>query len=387
MSLDLRVGVAGLGAVSGQVLPVFGRTPNVQLAGAADIRTEALEKFKLKYSAPVYDSVEAMCRNPNIDAVWICTPNALHAEHTILAANYGKHVIMQKPMAVTLEECDAMTEAARHNNVKLVQGHSKIYNAPIKKMREVVKSGRLGRVIQINTWNYKGWLQRPRIASEVDTSVGGGVVYRQGPHQIDIIRSIGGGMVEKVRAITGRWDPHFDTEGNYTVLLEFDDGTPATMILNCYGFFDITELTWGIGEGGYENIADSTRSRFERPVEPSVKYAMPTHAEQTRARGGNRRQPFFGLTLVSCEGGDIRQSPDGLYVYTKNGREEVPCPKENARGPELAELQKSIEENRQPFPGGSWGKATMEVVLAILQSSREKREVELRHQVPYRDET
>ncbi len=139
MSPDLRVGVAGLGAVSGQVLPVFGRTPNVQLAGAADIRTEALEKFKLKYSAPVYDSVEAMCSNPNVDAVWICTPNALHAEHTILAANYGKHVIMQKPMAVTLEECDAMTEAARHNNVRLVQGHSKIYNAPIKKMREVVK--------------------------------------------------------------------------------------------------------------------------------------------------------------------------------------------------------------------------------------------------------
>jgi phthalate 4,5-cis-dihydrodiol dehydrogenase len=363
------------------VLPVFEKTPNVQLAGAADVRKEALEEFRAKYDGPAYESVEAMCRNPDIDAVWVCTPNALHAEHTILAANHGKHVIMQKPMAVTLEECDAMIEAAEKNHIKLVQGHSKIYNAPIKKMREIVNSGRLGRLIQINTWNYKGWLQVPRLASEVDTAVGGGVVYRQGPHQTDILRCIGGGMVKKVRAITGRWDPWFATEGNYTAFLEFDDGTPATMVLNCYGFFDMIELTWGIGEGG--GIDPPRRARYKGSVEPSVKYSTPTRSEESRKRRGERKQPFFGLTLVSCERGDIRQSPDGLYVYTEHGREEIPCAKEDSRGPELAELQRAVAENRRPFPDGGWGKATMEVVLAVLRSSREKKEVDLHHQVPY----
>jgi phthalate 4,5-cis-dihydrodiol dehydrogenase len=190
-------------------------------------------------------------------------------------------------------------------------------------------------------------------------------------------------MVKKVRAITGRWDPNFDTEGNYTAFLEFEDGTLATMILNCYGFFDMKELTWGIGEGGTVEIVGPVRRRFNGPVEPAVKYSLPLDAEEGHKQIGERRQPFFGLTLVSCERGDIRQSQDGLYIYTEKGREEFLLPREDGRGPELFELQKSINENRQPFPDGLWGRATMEVALAILRSPKERKEIQLHHQVSY----
>lgn len=82
--------------------------------------------------------------------------------------------------------------------------------------------------------------------------------------------------------------------------------------------------------------------------------------------------------------GDIRQSPDGLYLYTNNGREEIPCPPFLDRAGDLLKLyEAATTQNRPVFTDGQWGKATLEVVLAILQSSKERREIALAHQVPF----
>lgn len=82
--------------------------------------------------------------------------------------------------------------------------------------------------------------------------------------------------------------------------------------------------------------------------------------------------------------GDIRQSPDGLYLYTDNGREEIPCPPFLDRaGGDLLKLYEAATQNRPVFTDGQWGKATLEVVLAILQSSKERREIALAYQVPF----
>ena len=104
-------------------------------------------------------------------------------------------------------------------------------------------------------------------------------------------------------------------------------------------------------------------------------------AEQRRCEGA-RHQPFFGLNLVSCERGDIRQSPDGLYVYTEEGREEIPCPPFMDRAGELRRLYDAIIKGQAEMADGRWGKATLEVILAILESSRQCREITLAHQVP-----
>ena len=124
---QLRVGIAGLGVASSQVLPAFGRegSPYV-LAGGADVRPEAREQFAAKYGAPTFDSVEAMCKSPDVNAVWISTPNTLHAEHVVTAARHGKHVICEKPMAVTLAECDKMLRACEANKVKYQIGRAHV---------------------------------------------------------------------------------------------------------------------------------------------------------------------------------------------------------------------------------------------------------------------
>ena len=376
----LRLGIAGLGAAARQILSQVKSVPEVCLTAGADIRPQALAEFEKKYGCKGYSSVQAMCEGGEIDAIWIATPNIYHAEHTIIAAECGIHVIVEKPMAVTLAEAEKMIAAADRNGVRLVQGHSKIYSPAIQKIREVIQSGRLGRVIQINSWNSNDWLQRLRLPDEVDTTLGGGVCFRQGPHQVDIVRYIGGGLVKSVRALTGRADKNFVTEGHYTSFMAFEDGTAATLAFNGYGHFDIAELTWGIGEGGKrlrESDMTAPQARVTGPVDQESKYANPRNSGEGEDRAS---QSFFGLTLVACERGAIRQSPEGLYVYSETGREIVPVEADSGRAAELRELSRALEQNRPAFPDGRWGMASLEVCLAMLESSQKGCEISMQHQ-------
>ena len=96
----LRLGVAGLGVASTLFLPGVEAYPNARIVAAADRRPAALAAFAERYDARTYDSVEALCADPDVDVVWIATPNQFHCEHTILAIKYKKHVVCTKPMAL-----------------------------------------------------------------------------------------------------------------------------------------------------------------------------------------------------------------------------------------------------------------------------------------------
>ena len=384
MEPTLRVGLAGLGSVSRTILYNIQNIENVQLTAVADVRQEPLERARAQFGVETYDSVEAMCESSNVDAVWVCTPNLFHTEHTIIAAEHGKHVICEKPMAISLEQAQEMVDVVDRTGVRYVQGHSKIFDPPVRRMREIVSSGEMGRLIQLNNWTYKPWVSgQPRLDTEVDFRIGGGALYRQGPHQTDVVRGIGGGMVKSVRATVGRHNPDFPmAEGNFSAFLEFEDGAVATMAFNGYGYLDITELTWGIGEGGQMRSGDSPRQHFTGAVESDVKYDWAQRDDHRERMEERTKQPFYGLTVASCERGDIRQSPDGLYLYDHDGRKEIPLPpKGHGRG-ELIEMRNALLEERPTFPDARWGMATLEVILAMRESSDTGREVTLSHQVP-----
>jgi phthalate 4,5-cis-dihydrodiol dehydrogenase len=377
--VTLRVGLAGLGRVSQQIIRGFAGVEGVALAAAADLRAEARERFATAHGLPVFATVEAMCESPEVDAIWVGTPNPLHCAHAVAAAENGKHVICEKPMALSLDECDRIIAATERAGVQILLV-SKIFDPPVRAMREIIASGRLGKVVQINAMMFSDWLQRPRLAEEVDTARGGGIVFRQAPHIVDINRYLAGGMTRSVRAIAGQWDPRFATEGNFAALLAFEGGAVANVSVSGYGYFDSAELTWGIGEGGRQvsrTQLRASRARSTGPLDPGTKYTAPPLA----APPGEQRQPFYGLTIVSCERGVIRQSPDGLMVYNDAGCEQIAVPRATRCAAELIELRDAIAEGRDVFPNGPWGKATAEVVLSILTSSREQRELPLRQQV------
>src|SRR5581483_768637 len=331
MAKELRLGIAGLGVASNAIIPAVVEHTNVELAAGADVRENALAQFRAEYGAKTFASVEAMCASGDVDAVYVCTPNRFHCENVISAAEHGKHVIVEKPMALTLDECERMNAAAEKNGVLLLCGHSKAFDVPIRKMREIVVGGELGKLGMINTWNYNEFMFRPRMPQELDPAQGGNVVYNQGPHQVDIVRLIGGGMVRSVRAMTGVWDASRRAEGAWAAYVEFEDGTPATLVYNGYAHFDTCEFTAWIGEGGQRrhpdtnlraraairSAADETALKESRRYGGSGEWARQAHGESGERDHGQRT---FGLTIVSCAHGDVRQSPEGLFVYADDAK-------------------------------------------------------------------
>jgi len=394
----LGVGIAGLGVGGSQVIPGLAKMPEVRLAAAADLRTGALQAFQTQYGGHVYTSVEDLCNDPDVDVVWVATPNNRHCQHIVMAAERGKHVVCEKPMALSMAEAERMVETAERNNVKMVCGHTYSLHPTIQAMKRVVRSGELGHLYAVHCWLYTDWLLKPRMPEEIDVTLGGGVVYRHGPHLIDTIRVLGGGMVRSVRAAVGQWLPERPAPGNYSAFLEFEDGASATIAYSGYGYFYTSELTWGFGSRLYSDeqaVAVRKGLRAGSVNVEAEKEAMRFGAQSGEPPRGNSSadgsplppdRSWFGITLASCERGDVRQSPEGLYVYGDDGRREVPVARGRSTGnAELRELYDAVVEGKPISHDGHWGMATLEVCLAIMQSGRERREVLLSHQCPARD--
>src|SRR5215470_8015286 len=243
---QLKLGIVGIGVGASEILPAMEQMPEFKLVAAADINPRVLETFRQRYGAKTYDSIEKMCADPDVEAVWVSTPNKFHAPHTIIAANAGKHVVVEKPMAISLKEAEQMIEASLKNKIKLLCGHTQSFGPHIRTMRRIICSGELGRLCAMHVWAYTEWMLRPRTAEELDINQGGGIPYRQGPHQIDTLRLLGGGLVRSVRGSTGQWFKGRPIPGYYSAFLEFENGVPATLMHNGYGYFLASELVpWG----------------------------------------------------------------------------------------------------------------------------------------------
>jgi phthalate 4,5-cis-dihydrodiol dehydrogenase len=372
-------------------------TPNIELIAGADVNPRVRETFNKRYGARTYESVEKLCDDPNVEAVWISTPNKFHAPHTIIAAERGKHVVVEKPMAISLQEAEGMISAAEKNRIKLICGHTQSFGPHIQTMRKIIRSGELGRLCAMHVWAYTDWMLRPRTAEELDLAQGGGVPYRQGPHQIDTLRLLGGGMVRSVRGTIGQWFAGRSIPGYYSAFIEFEDGTPATLVHNGYGYFLASELVpWGTNRSRYtyeervairKQLLDGTRNENQDKDDMRIGGAM----EGQLFRGRGERRPWvpndLGILIVTCERGDIRQSQYGLYVHSDEGVKDVSLLEgSTSRRAELEELYNAVVLDRPIRHTGLWGMATLEVCLAIMQSARERREILLSHQVPAPEE-
>src|SRR5438309_5158076 len=291
-----KLGMAGLGIGGGMILKAAERMPEVEIFAAADLRQSARDAFQARYEGRAYDSVEALCEDPDVEVIWVATPNHLHSEHVVMAADHGKHVVSEKPMALNVEQCERMVDAAEKNGVLLSCGHTFSLSPGIQTMRQVINSGGLGQLISLSVWLYTDWMLKPRMPEEIDVTLGGGVVYRHGPHVLDSIRLLGGGMVRSVRAQTGHWmKERPKAPGNYSAVIGVEDGTPATVTYNGYGYFYTAELTWGLGSRLYTSEqAVATRKALRAGT-----FDVEAEKEAMRFIGGSGGNPLESVNLTS----------------------------------------------------------------------------------------
>src|SRR4051812_8681730 len=328
-SRPLGLGIAGLGMAGAVMVHAAAAHPDFVLRAAAERHDGPREAFARDFAAGAYSDVAALCDDPAVDVIYIATPHQFHAAHAIAAAERGKHIILEKPMALTLAECDAIIAAVERHGVHLTVGHTHAFDPTVRLMRRMIASGEMGRLGMIASWNYTNFLYRPRRPEELDTSRGGGILFNQVPHQIDMVRLLAGGRVCSVRASVQVLDPARPTEGGCIAWLQFDTGAAASLVYSGYDFFDSDEWHGGIGERGAPKrlshgaarralanaAADETRLRTEAFAYGTKPPPMPEH------------QPHFGLMLVTCERGDLRPYENGVMIYDRNGRREIPIPK------------------------------------------------------------
>ncbi len=379
----IRVGIAGMGAAGLAFVPAIQNSADFRWVALAEPQAGQRQNCATQYGVAAYATLDELLSHPGLDAVLVATPTTLHARHTRQVAKAGKHVLVEKPMAVSLDEAASMIAAAKHHGVVLVVGHSHSQDAPIRQMRTVIDSGELGPVRMVHNWCYTDWMQRPRRSDELDVNQGGGVTYRQGAHQFDILRMLCGGLARRVRARTFDWDPQRHSVGAHTVWIDFANGAVATAVYNGYGGFSSMDLCHDISEWGLHIPPSARQPRQVLPADSSPDEIL--RAKQLRAPKAIASQapcqPFFGVTLVSCERGDIRQSPHGLNIYSRDGMREIILPSERSpRDLVLGEWRDAITGRSAAVHDGCWGMANLEVCIAAHISSTRGCEIDLAHQ-------
>lgn len=391
MNDPIRLGVIGLGRAFTLMLPTLSAHPLVRLVAAYDPRPDAGARFTADFSATAHESAAALCADPSVEAVYVASPHQFHVEHVKLAAQHGKHVLVEKPMALSVSDGLEMISAARANRVWLLVGHSHSYDGPYLRAREMVLSREYGRVRMISALNFTDFLYRPRRPEELDTHQGGGVVFSQAAHQVDVVRLLAGQPATELRALTGSWDPSRPTEGAYNAQIQFADGAFAALTYSGYGHFDTDEFNSWIGElgqkrdpnvygaarallGQAKNQQDETRLKDRRAYGPAASDAF---------RGGkDLTHNHFGLIVVSCERADLRPTPDGVFVYGDAERRLDKVPVSGVPRSEVVdELYAAMRSNRKPLHSGKWGLATLEICLAILHSAKSGQMIKLEHQI------
>jgi phthalate 4,5-cis-dihydrodiol dehydrogenase len=383
----LGLAIAGLGMAGAVMVRAASAHPGVKLVAAADPHDAPRNAFARDFNARAYADITELCADPAVGVVYIATPHQFHAAHAALAAGAGKHIILEKPMALTLADCDAIIAATERAKVHLIVGHTHAFDPAVREMRRIVASSELGKLGMIAAWNYTNFLYRPRRPEELDTARGGGILFNQVPHQIDMVRLIGGGRLRSVRAQATRLDPARPTEGSAIAFLEFENGAAASLVYGGYDFFDSDELHFWINERGAPKPPDqhgAARRALVAEKAEEARLRVERYAYGTPAGLLPKHQPHFGLLIVTCERGEMRASADGLFIYDANGKREVALPESDAmpgRSEVLDDMIAAIRTGQPPLQSGRWGKANVEVTLALLQSARERREVMLEHQV------
>lgn len=205
---------------------------NGNLLAVCDIEDEKATALANEYGAKAYTSIDDMLdKEPSIDLVSICTPNGLHAEHSIKTLKAGFHVLCEKPMAINVHDCGEMIKTAESSNKRLMIVKQNRFNPPVEAVKKIIDEGRLGKIysVQLNCfWNRNPDYYKDSWKGTLDLD--GGTLYTQFSHFIDLLYWLIGD-VKSVEAYGGNFNHRdiIEFEDNGVVTLKFYNGAIGTM--------------------------------------------------------------------------------------------------------------------------------------------------------------
>lgn len=320
----IKIGIIGCGKIA-QVrhIPEYLKNPNVKIKGYFDLNLERAGQLAEKFGGVAYQTMEDLLADKEIDAVSICVANFAHAADTIAALNAGKHVLCEKPMATTIEDCLAMVDAARKNGRKLMIDQNQRLAKAHKKAHDLVQSGFIGRVLTFRTTFGHGgpetWSIDPGNATWFfDRSKSGmGAMADLGVHKTDLIQYILG---QKVIATTAKlstldkkdsFGKPITVDDNAMCIYEMSGGAIGTMTSSWtyYGQEDNSTIIYG--EKGILRIYDSPEYSLVAIMKNGDRICFDLDRIQT-----NDNQTSTGIidSFIDCIMNDTKPAIDGEDV-------------------------------------------------------------------------
>lgn len=381
-----RIGIVGLGRAATAMLPSMLSHPDVEIVALCEPRADLRNAFIDDFAVQGYEDIEDLCADPNVDVVYVASPHQFHRDHAIQAVTAGKHVLVEKPMALNLDECDDMINAANTACVVMMVGHTNGYDAPILALREFVQTGRFGRIRMINTMNYSDFLYRPRRPEELDSALGGGIMYNQFPHQVEIVRTIANSQALSVSAVCGVWDSDRPTEGAVSALIRFEHDLVANIVYSGYAHLNALQVFRGLDNvdldasdfaGRRAALVDIVR---EDEVKLRVQAGYPDRRNAIIAGAKKAiEHERFGVLITSFDHADVVQSPTGLVAYADEGPQRIDVPFGRGGGLRATVIDELCDalDGKPVIHDGRWARVTLSICLAAIESSESGREIEL----------
>lgn len=329
--MSIRVGLNGCGGMGKGLISQLVTIEGAELVGGADCFEESRIKFADEYQVPVYESLTDMLAGANLDAVVVATPNKFHCPNTVEAAQAGKHVFCEKPMALTLKDCQAMIDACRDAGVKLQIGQVLRYLPDFKHAIDVVQAGEIGQARHGLICRYSAPRADWGHTWRDDVEIVGHHLFEVSVHEIDFMRCIFGKPV----AVSG-WDVAMRDETPLwsqatTGMIEFESGAVCVLIEGMFNAIGRSEVEISGSEG-------------------AIRFSW--------------GQQFIYKSLA------------GKADYTKPSSE-IGEGVENGLRRELREWLEAIANDTPTTIPGEEGMANIELALAILESSKRKCRLEL----------
>lgn len=314
---EMKFAIVGCGRIAHKHMRVLSEIEAAQVVAVCDNQPERARTFGEKYQVPWYTDYHKMLSEVDVDAITICTPSGYHARHVIDCAPYKKHIIVEKPMALRLEDADRMIEACDLNGIKLFVVKQNRYNLPVKKLREAIEHDRFGRIImgQVRVL----WMRDQAYYDQDDWrgtwALDGGVLANQASHHIDLLQWMLG-PVNSVFAKTETFLNNIETEDTGVAIFRFSSGALGIVqATTCARPRDLEGSISIFGEKGSVEIGGFAVNEMRlwefADNQPGDDDVVSTYRNNPPNVYGFGHQEFY-LDTIDCILNDKRSILDGL---------------------------------------------------------------------------
>jgi UDP-N-acetyl-2-amino-2-deoxyglucuronate dehydrogenase len=315
----LKFALIGCGRIAKRHSELLGRgqIAGARLVAACDLVEDKARRLAEPYGVPAYRDMHEMCSKEQVDVLVVLTESGNHARNVVELARYGKHMMVEKPMALTLDDADAMIRACDANGVKLFVVKQNRFNVPVQKLREALDAGRFGRMV-LGTVRVR-WC-RPQAYYDQDNwrgtwALDGGVLANQASHHVDLLEWMMGD-VDSVFAKCTTALARIEAEDTAVVVLKFRSGalgvieaTTATRPKDLEGSISILGERGTVEIGGFA-VNHMRTWAFVEP-QPGDESVLEHYSENPPNVYGFGHQAYYEH-IVDCITRDRRQLVDGL---------------------------------------------------------------------------